>query len=349
MRTGRYEISWSGHMFDYADKEVLVTGGTGSIGREIVRQLLDKPIRKLVIFSRDEIRQFLFGMELGDPRVEFIIGDVKDIQSLQAAFDRHCFDIVFHTAAMKHLVVCEKQPIECAATNIIGTNNLMRLCISHKVARVVYLSTDKAASPTSVMGASKFIGERIALNGDELTGPDQRFCCVRFGNVANSRGSVIPILVDRMKAGKDIWISNEEVTRFIMRISDAVRLVLQAAQITQGGEIFVLKMDSFQLRDLARVIEERIAPRLGLEVHVGRKVVLLGEKIHEDLINTIEYNHLKENEHLYMVLNDRISGRVYEGFSDSTIRTYDSSSSRRIDDDELERIIMEYVEGDRQF
>jgi FlaA1/EpsC-like NDP-sugar epimerase len=335
-------------MFDYKDKDVLITGGTGSIGNEIVRQLLEKPIRKLVIFSRDEIRQFVLNQELSDPRVEFVIGDVRDYLSLQSAFDRHDFDIVFHAAAMKHLVVCEDQPIECANTNIIGTNNVIRLCISKKVSRVVYLSTDKAACPTSVMGASKFIGERIALNGDRLAGPDQLFCCVRFGNVANSRGSVIPIMVDRMRKGKDIWISDENVTRFMMRISDAVRLVLQAAQITQGGEIFVLKMRSFKLGDLATVMEERIAPRLKARINLERRHTLIGEKMHEDLLNKVEFEHLLENDRLYIVLNNLLSGRTYPGFQASHISCYDSSTAQRLSDDELEAIIMEYVNKGQQ-
>ena len=330
-------------MFNYGGTEILVTGGTGSIGREIVVQLLHKPIKKLVIFSRDEIRQFLMEEEINDPRVEFIIGDVKDYLSLQSAFDRHNFNIVFHAAAMKHLVVCENQPIECANTNIIGTNNIIRLCISRKVNRFVYLSTDKAASPTSVMGASKFIGERLTLNGDVLSKKGQHFCCVRFGNVANSRGSVIPIMVDRIRRSKNIWISDPEVTRFIMRISEAVRLVLGAAQITQGGEIFVLKMKSVKLGDLGQVMVKSIAPMLSKKILIERRTVTIGEKTHEDLINIMEFRYLKENKDMYMILHPKIYERKYVGFKNSQIENYDSSCCERINEKDLIEIICEYI------
>jgi len=326
-------------------QKVMVTGGTGSIGREIVKQLLDLDVSQVVIFSRDEIRQFLMKHEYDDERLKFIIGDIKDYQSIKTAFERYEIDTVFHTAAMKHLVVCEDQPIECANTNVVGTHNLVRLCLSSGVKKMIYLSTDKAASPTSVMGASKFIGERITLNGNRLTSTGQKFCCVRFGNVANSRGSVIPLMVNNMMRGKNIWISHPDVTRFIMRIFDAVRLVLHASSITRGGEIFVLKMKSFKLGDLASVMEKRIGPHLGKKVEVERKNVLLGEKMHEDLLNKEEINFLKEDRDLYMILDRLQMDREYPGFSVSGIRSYDSRGAERIAEEELAAIIMEYVES----
>ncbi len=324
-------------------KTILVTGGTGSIGREIVKQILKCDIEKVIVFSRDEIKQFLMRQEIDDDRLDFIMGDIRNYESIESVFERNKVDMVFHAAAMKHLVVCEEEPIECSNTNITGTHNLMRLCIKYKVSRVITISTDKAASPTSVMGASKFIAERITLNATFLTNDEQKFCCVRFGNVANSRGSVIPIMVKRVIDGKDIWVSNPDVTRFIMRISDAVELVLKAAEITQGGEIFVLKMKSFRLGDLANVMKDRISPLLEKKIDINYTKLVTGEKLHEDLLNKIEYKNLVENEGMYIVLSNIIRYKKYPDFKKSKITEYDSSSVQQISLDELEEIVLEYL------
>lgn len=329
---------------NFSDKVILVTGGTGSIGSEIVKQLLTFNVEKVIVFGRDEIKQFLMRQEMEDNKLEFIMGDIRNYESIESVFERNRVDIVFHAAAMKHLVVCENEPIECANTNIIGTHNLMRLCIKYKVSKVVTISTDKAAAPTSVMGASKFIAERITLNANSLSDNSQKFCCVRFGNVANSRGSVIPIMVARLIDGKDIWISDPNVTRFIMRISDAVKLVLKSADITQGGEIFVLKMKSFKLENLARVMKERIAPRLGKKIKIKYEKLVPGEKLHEDLLNKIEYKNLLANEEIYIVLSDTVPYKKYPDFKKSKIAKYESSLVQQISLDELEKIVLEYLE-----
>jgi UDP-N-acetylglucosamine 4,6-dehydratase len=210
---------------DLVGKTVLVTGGTGSIGSEIVLQLLQTNVSKVIVFSRDEIKQFSMQQRVNDPRLEMFMGDIRDYATLETVFENNKIDLVFHAAAMKHLVVAEHEPTECAKINILGTANLIHLCLKYKVSKTITISTDKAASPSSVMGATKFIAERITLNGNN-NNFNQKFSCVRFGNVANSRGSVIPIMVDRIKNNKNIWITNPEVTRFLIRISDAVKLVL---------------------------------------------------------------------------------------------------------------------------
>jgi len=328
---------------EFKGKTILVTGGTGSIGREIVKQLLQYDIKKIIIFSRDEIKQFLMKQEIEDNRLEFSVGDIRNYDSIESVFERNQIDTVFHTAAMKHLVVCEREPMECIYTNIVGTHNLIRLCIKYRVPKIVTISTDKAASPTSVMGASKFIAERITLNANYLTDDKQKFCCVRFGNVANSRGSVIPVMIKRIIEGKNIWVSNPDTTRFIMRISDAVGLVLKAIEITQGGERFVLKMKAFRLGDLAKVMKNRIAPLLDKKIDIEYKKLVTGEKLHEDLLNETEYRNLFENDKMYIVLSDEMRSRIYPGFKISNILKYDSSAAPRISLGELEEIVIEYL------
>lgn len=323
-----------------SEGRVLVTGGTGSIGSEIVRQLLDRGAERVVVFSRDEIKQFVMKTELDDDRIEFIMGDIRNPDSLGAVFERGPVDAVFHAAAMKHVVACEREPMECALTNITGTQNLVRLAVKYRVPRMVTISTDKAASPTGVMGAAKFITERITLNADALTDGAQAFCCVRFGNVANSRGSVIPIMVARLAAGRDIIVSEPEITRFVMRITDAVRLVLSTAEISRGGELFILKMPAFRLGDLAVVMRDRIASRLGRTAKIVQKGLFTGEKLHEGLLNPVELQHLYENDELYLMAPH---GNPPSGFTACKIESYDSSRVRQLGANELEALVIEHL------
>jgi len=325
------------------NKTILVTGGTGSIGSEIVKQLLTTEVKKIVIFNRDEIKQFVTNQKLDNPKLEFIMGDIRNYDSIEKVFEKEKIDFVFHAAAMKHVVISENEPMECAHTNIIGTHNLIRLCLKYGVEKVVTISTDKAVNPTNVMGATKYIAERITLNGNKLSSKNQKFCCVRFGNVANSRGSVIPVMVERIKLGKNIWITDPNVTRFAMSISDAVKLVLKAAEITQGGEIFVLKMKAFRLGDLAEVMQTRIAPRLGKSIKVESRRLVTGEKLHEELLNQIELANLLENDKLYIILNDSYE-REYPEFRKSFLKTYNSSYVEKFSLDELESAVIEYLE-----
>jgi UDP-N-acetylglucosamine 4,6-dehydratase len=334
-------------MGTYDGETILVTGGTGSIGSEIANQLLCSNVGRVVIFSRDEMKQYVMSQEIDDERLEFIMGDIRDYESIKSAFERYCYDTVFHAAAMKHLVVCENEPIECSYTNIIGTNNLVRLCNRYHIKRLITISTDKAAAPTCVMGAAKFIAERITLNGNSHASDENGFCCVRFGNVANSRGSVIPLMIRKIMAGKDIWVSDPDITRFIMRISDAVKLVLRAGSVERGGEIFVLKMRSFRLGDLAEVMKERIAPSMGLDINVHVKGLTQGEKSHEDLLNKEEVKNLLESDDLYLIRSGAISKRKYDEFRESSVVGYDSSLVEKMSKDELEMIVRDYLENHR--
>ena len=244
----------------FKNKRILVTGGTGSIGSEIVNQLLKNNAKEVVVFSRDEIKQFLMNSSVEDNRLKMFMGDVRDLESVRNVFEIYNFDIIFHAAAMKHLVVCENEPMEAVKTNIIGTENIIRMANVKNIQQVITISTDKAASPTSVMGATKFISEQITINAAMETG--KKYSCVRFGNVANSRGSIIPLMIKRMKEGKDIWMSDPNVTRFIMRISDAVKLVLDSSKISQGGEKFILKMNGFKLDEMVDVMANKISPHV---------------------------------------------------------------------------------------
>ncbi len=333
-------------------KNVLVTGGTGSIGGAIVRNALANGANKVIMFSRDEIKQFLTKQRISDPKLISFVGDIRDLESIRKVFEEHHIDIVFHAAAMKHLVVCEDEPAECVKTNLIGTDNLIRLCKQYKVEHVIGISTDKASSPANVMGASKYIAERMILNAVK-TG-DGIYSCVRFGNVANSRGSVIPLMVRRILDGKYIWVSDPNVTRFIMRIDDAVELVMKTLEIAHGGELYILKMKAFKLGDLGEVMKERIGPKMVKKpVELKYTELVRGEKLHEELLNEMDCINLYENEEMYLIAPNTKSMKDviqdYPSFKKSATETYTSENTEMMSKDQLETIALEYLKDEFGF
>ena len=330
-----------------AGKVVLVTGGTGSIGSEIVRQALEQGANKVIVFSRDEIKHFMMRREISDDRLETIVGDVRDSRSVEQVFSRFDIDILYHAAAMKHVVICEDFPLESVQTNILGTQNVVDLALKYRVSKVITISTDKAAYPANVMGASKFIAERITLNANKMSRGQQSFSCVRFGNVATSRGSGIPVYVEDLLSRKPLQVTDPEVTRFIMEIPDAVRLVITATEYAEGGEIFILKMKAFKLGDLVDVMINRIAPRLNMsknDVRVNICGLITGEKLHEDLINDTESSRLYELEDMYVLLPDNESSTKYPSMRKASLSRYASSDVELISKDEIEQIVVKYIE-----
>lgn len=323
---------------DLKEKTILVTGGTGSIGSELVKQLLESNADKVIVFSRDEIKHFTLKKNITDSRLKTVIGDIRNKESLNAVFNKYDIDIIYHAAAMKHVIICEDFPSECVETNVLGTENLISLASEYNVPRVITISTDKSASPVNVMGAAKFIAEKITLNAN--------FTCVRFGNVANSRGSVIPIFIDSLLNNMPLTVTDLNATRFIMRIPEAVELILKATSLTLGGEIFILNMKSFVLGDLVEVLRDTIAPILGIEpenVKVRVTHLVPGEKLHEKLINDTEINRAFEIDNMYMVLKNCVDASNYPNIEKSNLISYSSNSVKLLSKAELESIVMEYL------
>jgi UDP-N-acetylglucosamine 4,6-dehydratase/5-epimerase len=288
----------------FNNKTIMVTGGTGSIGSEIVRQLLKFNVEKVIVYSIDEIEHYLMSQELRDNRIEFIMGDIKDYQHLGNVFSRYDIDYVYHAAALKHVVMCEQSPIEPVKTNIIGTQNIIDICLQKGIKKMLLISTDKAVYPTNVMGATKFIAERLVLNANRYARNDQQFSCVRFGNVANSRGSIIPVLTTNLLANKTFLITDRNVTRFAMQLNEAVNLVLQVTSMMTGGETFILKMNAFNLGDMVDSFKN-IAKKLKIEFP-GEEIIGLipGEKLHEDLISHLEISKLYETDNMFIIYDE---------------------------------------------
>ncbi|OGO21391.1 MAG: hypothetical protein A2144_00275 [Chloroflexi bacterium RBG_16_50_9] len=327
-------------------KTVLVTGGSGSIGSEIVRQALAQSAGKVIVFSRDEIKHFLMKRSILDNRLQTVIGDIRDLRSIERIFDRNKIDVIYHAAAMKHVVMCEEFPLETVATNINGTQNVVDLAIRYNVPKMITISTDKAARPVNVMGATKFIAERITLNANKVCGHNQAFSCVRFGNVANSRGSVIPVFVDHLLTNTPLQITDPEVTRFIIEIPDAVSLIIKATEYTQGGEIFILKMKALRLGDLVDVMLNGIAPRLNItkeDIKVSITGLVPGEKLHEEMINDWEYSQIYELDGMYVVLTNNGHHELCPAMSKVGQCKYNSKSVELICLEEIEGIVVKYL------
>lgn len=276
------------------DKTVLVTGGTGSFGKKFISKVLQYPIKKVIVYSRDELKQFeMQQMFTGESRIRFFIGDVRDRERLILALNG--VDIVIHAAAIKQVPAAEYNPMECIKTNIHGAENIVEACLHTKVRQVIALSTDKAANPINLYGATKLCSDKIFISGNNLTGDrDLRFSVVRYGNVAGSRGSVVPFFRNLLASGaKELPITDPEMTRFWITLDQGVDFVLKNLIRMKGGETFVPKIPSVKITDLA----EAIAPG------VPQKIIGIrpGEKLHEVMCPRDDFQHTLEFDSFFII------------------------------------------------
>lgn len=309
----------------YSDSRILITGGTGSIGGELLKRILKRSPRRVVVLSNDENGLFETRSRLGDrPNVELKLGDIRDNHSLDAAM-AGC-DYVIHAAALKHVTFCEGNPYEAITTNILGTQNVIEHAIKHSVKKLVFISTDKAVNPSSTMGATKLLAEKLVINaGKGRTHPV--FSIVRFGNVIGSRGSVLLIFEKQVREGGPMTVTDPGMTRFIMAPAEASELVLRAAEEARQGEIFVLKMKTVRIGQLADACRTYFSRRFGVEsakVKIKSIGMQPGEKMHEQLISESEMANALETRDFY-ILNRKTSGRTLstattgKGFSSSDV------------------------------
>lgn len=264
---------------DWSNKKVLITGGTGSFGRAFVRYALEHLNPNVIrIFSRDELKQAEMSQEFQSPKLRFFIGDVRNPERVERAL--RGVNIVIHAAAMKRIEVCEYNPFEAIQTNIIGTQNVINKAIDCGIERVICVSTDKAANPVNLYGATKLCQEKIVVQSNSYVGPKKtRLSCVRYGNVVGSRGSVVQLFKSQ-KEKKELTITDERMTRFWITLDQAVRFVHSSIEMSQGGEIFVPKIPSMKITDLASVI----CP----DAKIKKIGIRPGEKLHEVMITEDE-------------------------------------------------------------
>jgi FlaA1/EpsC-like NDP-sugar epimerase len=291
----------------FQQKKVLVTGSCGTVGSELVRQLLEHyEVEELVAVDNNESELFFLEQRFSkQSNTYFSLADVRDRDRLADLMKD--IDIVFHTAAFKHVTLCEKAPLEAVQTNIMGVQNVVSAAIQNRVEKVVFTSSDKAVNPTNVMGTSKLMGERLmtAANNSMRDGQRPVLASTRFGNVMGSRGSVIPVFREQIRAGGPLSLTHPEMTRFIMSIEEAVRLVIDSAYLAKGGEVFITKMPVIRIRDLAAVMIQECAPMYGYEpesIEIKVVGVYPGEKMYEELMNHEETRRAWELSHYFVVL-----------------------------------------------
>jgi UDP-N-acetylglucosamine 4,6-dehydratase/5-epimerase len=277
----------------FEGRTILLTGGTGSFGHHFTRTALSQwNPRTIRVFSRDELKQSEMQRSFDDDRLRFLIGDVRDHERLRRAVDG--VDIVIHAAAMKQVPACEYNPFEAVQTNILGTQNVAEACIEAGIPRAVALSTDKAVSPASLYGATKLCAEKLFVQANVYAGPnDVRLSCVRYGNVVGSRGSVVPLFRNQAAAG-ELTVTDKRMTRFWITLDQAVRLVADCVATMAGGEVFIPKIPSTRVVDLA----EAIAPGVSIR-YTG---IRPGEKLHEVLITSDEARHTFDKDWCYVVV-----------------------------------------------
>lgn len=288
-----------------SNKRVLVTGVCGTVGQELVKQILDEDFGKvaeLVGIDNNESELFFTQQRFGSTNSQFFLRDLRDFDGVKNVMSG--IDIVFHAAALKHVTICEVSPNEAVSTNILGLQNLIRAAKQAEVERFIFTSSDKAVNPTNVMGTSKLMGERlVSAANNSRENIRTIFSSTRFGNVLGSRGSVIPIFKKQILNGQDITLTDRNMTRFIMTIEEASKLVLDSGQLAQGGEVFITKMPVCRIEDIALVMKDILTERhkIADEIKIKEIGVMPGEKLYEELMSDEEMHRSVETKDYFVV------------------------------------------------
>lgn len=325
----------------FKDKILLITGGTGSFGNAVLSRFLKTGIKEIRIFSRDEKKQDDMRHRLNNPKVKFYIGDVRDKHSVDVAING--VDYIFHAAALKQVPSCEFFPMEAVKTNIIGAGNVLDSAVEHEVKRIILLSTDKAVYPINAMGLSKAMMEKVMVAKARSLGDKSKtvICGTRYGNVMASRGSVIPLFIDQIKAGKDLTVTDPHMTRFMMTLEDAVDLVLFAYENGRNGDVFIQKSPASTIHDLAKALIELYNSKSKIKI-IGTRH---GEKLYETLVNREEMAKATDMGHYFRVSADNRSLNYESYFSEgqkklSVLEDYHSHNTERLDVEGTKRLLM---------
>ena len=329
---------------EYKNKSILITGGTGSFGKAFCQSLIDNKIKpkKLIIFSRDEFKQTEMEKKFPSnkfPFFRFFIGDVRDSDRLLRAF--HKVDIVIHASALKHVSTGEYNPFEVIKTNVIGAQNVVDACLENNVKNVIALSTDKASSPINLYGASKLCSDKIFIAANNYTGSRQiKFSVVRYGNVLGSRGSVLPIFIKSSENSNVFNVTHKDMTRFNITLNQGVNFVHWCIANNNGGEIFIPKLDSYNVTDIAKAISKNARFNI-----IGIKP---GEKIHEELLSSGDSINSMESKKFYVIfnyINSEQSKRFIKKHSMKKVKNrfvYSSETCKKISIKNLKKLISEF-------
>ena len=322
----------------FENKILLITGGTGSFGSTVVKRFIDSPIKEIRVFSRDEKKQHEMRLSYNSHKLKFYIGDVRDVHSMEEAF---CgVNFVFHAAALKQVPSCEFFPLEATKTNVLGTHNVIKMCNKNKVEKLICLSTDKAAYPINAMGISKALMEKVAI-AESRNSPHTTICVTRYGNVMASRGSVIPLFINQIMNKNPITITDGEMTRFMMSLTDAVELVLYAFKHGGPGDLFVQKAPASTVLDVARSLKELFKSESPI-VTIG---VRHGEKLFETLLTKEEFSKAVDLKDYYKVPPDGRDLNYNEYFelgsnTNCELVEYNSHNTDRLNLDETKELLL---------
>ena len=329
----------------FKNKKILITGGTGSLGRALTKRLLTEKVDVIRIFSRNENKQVTMQSEFNDDRLRFLIGDIRDFARLQRALDG--IDIVFHAAALKHVPVVEYNPFEAINTNVIGSRNVVEACLSENIDRVVGVGTDKAVSPLNTYGATKLLMEKLFVTASNYLSDKNKtkFISLRYGNVLGSSGSVIPKFIQQIKSNKKITITDPGMTRFSITMDEALDFILDSTISGHGSEVFVPKLRSYKIDDVKIVLQELLGNTGEEKIPVRQ-----GEKFHETLINIDETRTALESESKYIILQKKLSDQEinehYPGFKRMILsKPYSSDNVERIPKNILKNNIEKMLES----
>lgn len=339
----------------FKNKNILITGGVGSIGKEIVSQIFKFDPKIIRIFDIDESREFELEHELEQKlsardfdKLRFFLGDIRDKERLERAIED--VDIIFHTAALKHVNACEYNPFEAVKTNILGIQNIIDVAIEKDVEKVIFTSSDKAVNPTSTMGATKLLGERLMISANYYKGNRKTiFSSVRFGNVLGSRGSVIPLWINQIKNGEFVTLTDPTMTRFIMSVEKAVELLFKSTEIANGSEVFIFKMPAVRLGDFVNVVIEEVAPKHNKkpsDIKIKKIGLKSGEKYYEELMTEEEVTRALETKDMFIVfpqLKELINKDSFMkvGAKEVHSKEYNSHKMPLLNKEEIKKILYE--------
>jgi len=317
-------------------KKILITGGTGSLGKALTKRLLKTDVETIRIFSRDELKQVQMQSEFDDKRIRFLIGDVRDKERLLRAFED--IDIVIHAAALKHVPVAEYNPFEAVKTNVYGSENVLNACLDKNVELALAIGTDKAVSPFNTYGATKLLMEKLFISRNYYKGKQRenlKFLCVRYGNVLGSRGSIVPTLSKQILDGKKITITDPNMTRFNITMTQAIDLIFRTIKNGDGGQVFIPKLKAYRVGDMKDAILDLMDAKNDVEVISVRP----GEKYHEVLINKDEIRNSLESETDYIIFDEKMNNKNNLPFS-NLIEQYSSDKVELFTKNELKDILL---------
>jgi len=327
-------------MSNWKGKRVLITGVCGTVGKELLNQLLKKNVSQVVGFDHNENALFFLNQKYTDTsNVKLVLGDIRDRFEVKKLMNG--IDIVLHTAALKHVEMCENAPRDAVQSNITGTQNIIDAAIDCEVKRVLFTSTDKAVNPTNVMGTTKLMAERLVTAAQmQSWGTDTKFFSTRFGNVLGSDGSVIQLFHQQITSGQAVTLTHTDMSRFIMSLSDAVNLVMESVFLACGGEVFVMKMSAVNIIDIAEVMIEELSTKES-KVEIKEIGIKPGEKMYEELLSSEEVRRTIELENYYVVkpafskIYNKLSYVYKNVISDSISTPYTSNNQKSLEKEEV--------------